>query len=61
MSVDSTVERGTEIEKTAVQARKRRLLKKHTVTVEDFTNSALNRDVDYTKAAHYQETRESCI
>ncbi|MBF9684571.1 ZmpA/ZmpB/ZmpC family metallo-endopeptidase [Streptococcus pseudopneumoniae] len=57
MSVDSTVERGTEIEKTAVQAKKEKITKKHTVTVEDFTNSA-KQDVDYTKAAHYQETRK---
>ena len=57
MSVDSTVERGTEIEKTAVQAKKEKITKKHTVTVEDFTNSA-KQDVDYTKATHYQATRE---
>ncbi|RJQ63885.1 ZmpA/ZmpB/ZmpC family metallo-endopeptidase [Streptococcus pseudopneumoniae] len=57
MSVDSTVERGTEIEKTAVQAKKEKITTKHTVTVEDFTNSA-KQDVDYTKAAHYQETRK---
>ena len=57
MSVDSTVERGTEIEKTAVQAKKDEITKKHTIAVEDFTNSA-KQDVDYTKAAHYQETRK---
>ena len=57
MSVDSTVERGTEIEKTAVQAKKDQITKKHTITVEDFTNSA-KQDVDYRKAAHYQATRE---
>ncbi|NMG61400.1 YSIRK-type signal peptide-containing protein, partial [Streptococcus pneumoniae] len=39
MSVDSTVERGTEIEKTSVQAKKDEITKKHTITVEDFTNS----------------------
>ncbi|HGR7286070.1 TPA: ZmpA/ZmpB/ZmpC family metallo-endopeptidase-related protein, partial [Streptococcus pneumoniae] len=53
MSVDSTVERGTEIEKTSVQAKKDEITKKHTITVEDFTNS-VKQDVDYTKAAHYQ-------
>ncbi|HGZ7422695.1 TPA: ZmpA/ZmpB/ZmpC family metallo-endopeptidase-related protein, partial [Streptococcus pneumoniae] len=52
MSVDSTVERGTEIEKTSVQAKKDEITKKHTITVEDFTNS-VKQDVDYTKAAHY--------
>ena len=57
MSVDSTVERGTEIEKTAVKAKKEQITKKHTITLEDFTNSA-KQDVDYTKAAHYQATRE---
>ena len=57
MSVDSTVERGTEIEKEAVQAKKDQITKKHTIAVEDFTNSA-KQDVDYTKAAHYQETRK---
>ena len=57
MSVDSTVERGTEIEKTAVQAKKDQITTKKTITVEDFTNSA-KQDVDYTKAAHYQATRE---
>ncbi|HHG7890105.1 TPA: ZmpA/ZmpB/ZmpC family metallo-endopeptidase [Streptococcus pneumoniae] len=57
MSVDSTVERGTEIEKTSVQAKKDEITKKHTITVEDFTNS-VKQDVDYTKAAHYQSTRE---
>ncbi len=57
MSVDSTVERGTEIEKTAVQAKKDKITTKKTITVEDFTNSA-KRDVDYTKAAHYQATRD---
>ena len=57
MSVDSTVERGTEIEKEAVQAKKDEITKKHTIAVEDFTNSA-KQDVDYTKAAHYQETRK---
>ncbi len=57
MSVDSTVERGTEIEKTAVQAKKDQITTKKTITVEDFTNSA-KQDVDYTKAAHYQETRK---
>ena len=57
MSVDSTVERGTEIEKTAVQAKKDEITTKKTITVEDFTNSA-KQDVDYTKAAHYQETRK---
>ena len=57
MSVDSTVERGTEIEKKAVQAKKDEITKKHTIAVEDFTNSA-KQDVDYTKAAHYQETRK---
>ena len=30
---------------------------KKTITVEDFTNSA-KQDVDYTKATHYQATRE---
>ncbi|HEV5719340.1 TPA: G5 domain-containing protein [Streptococcus pneumoniae] len=57
MSVDSTVERGTEIEKRSVQAKKDEITKKHTITVEDFTNS-VKQDVDYTKAAHYQSTRE---
>lgn len=57
MSVDSTVERGTEIEKTVVQAKKDQITTKKTITVEDFTNSA-KQDVDYTKAAHYQETRK---
>ena len=57
MSVDSTVERGTEIEKTAVQAKKDQITTKKTITVEDFTNSA-KQDVDYTKAARYQETRK---
>ena len=57
MSVDSTVERGTEIEKTAVQAKKNQITTKKTITVEDFTNSA-KQDVDYTKATHYQATRE---
>ena len=57
MSVDSTVERGTEIEKEAVQAKKDEITTKKTITVEDFTNSA-KQDVDYTKAAHYQETRK---
>ena len=57
MSVDSTVERGTEIEKTAVQAKKDEITTKKTITVEDFTNSA-KQDVDYTKATHYQATRE---
>ena len=57
MSVDSTVERGTEIEKEAVQAKKDQITTKKTITVEDFTNSA-KQDVDYTKAAHYQETRK---
>ncbi|NIB75174.1 YSIRK-type signal peptide-containing protein [Streptococcus pseudopneumoniae] len=57
MSVDSTVERGTEIEKTAVQAKKDEITKKHTITVEDFTNS-VKQDVDYTKATHYQATRD---
>ncbi len=57
MSVYSTVERGTEIEKTSVQAKKDEITKKHTITVEDFTNS-VKQDVDYTKAAHYQSTRE---
>ena len=57
MSVDSTVERGTEIEKKAVQAKKDQITTKKTITVEDFTNSA-KQDVDYTKAAHYQETRK---
>ena len=57
MSVDSTVERGTEIEKTAVQAKKDQITTKKTITVEDFTNSA-KQDVDYTKATHYQATRE---
>ena len=57
MSVDSTVERGTEIEKTAVQTKKDQITTKKTITVEDFTNSA-KQDVDYTKAARYQETRK---
>ena len=57
MSVDSTVERGTEIEKTAVQAKKEQITTKKTITVEDFTNSA-KQDVDYTKATHYQATRD---
>ena len=57
MSVDSTVERGTEIEKTAIQAKKDEITKKHTIIVEDFTNSA-KQDVDYTKATHYQATRK---
>ncbi len=57
MSVDSTVERGTEIEKTAVQAKKDQITTKQTITVEDFTNSA-KQDVDYSKAAHYQATRD---
>ena len=57
MSVDSTVERGTEIEKTAVQAKKDEITTKKTITVEDFTNSA-KQDVDYTKATHYQATRD---
>ena len=57
MSVDSTVERGTEIEKEAVQAKKDQITTKKTITVEDFTNSA-KQDVDYTKATHYQATRE---
>ena len=57
MSVDSTVERGTEIEKTAVQSKKDQITTKKTITVEDFTNSA-KQDVDYTKAAHYQEARK---
>ncbi|ETD97984.1 ZmpA/ZmpB/ZmpC family metallo-endopeptidase, partial [Streptococcus pseudopneumoniae] len=57
MSVDSTAERGTEIEKTAVQAKKDQITTKKTITVEDFTNSA-KQDVDYTKATHYQATRE---
>ncbi|HEU7987667.1 TPA: G5 domain-containing protein [Streptococcus pneumoniae] len=57
MSIDSTVERGTEIEKTAVQAKKDEITKKHTITVEDFTNS-VKQDVDYSKAAHYQTTRD---
>ena len=57
MSVDSTVERGTEIEKEAVQAKKDQITTKKTITVEDFTNSA-KQDVDYTKATHYQETRK---
>ena len=57
MSVDSTVERGTEIEKTAVQAKKDQITTKKTITVEDFTNSA-KQDVDYTKATNYQATRE---
>lgn len=57
MSVDSTVERGTEIEKTAVQAKKEQITKKHTITVEDFTNS-VKQDVDYTKATHYQVARD---
>lgn len=57
MSVDSAVERGTEIEKTAVQAKKDQITTKKTITVEDFTNSA-KQDVDYTKATHYQATRD---
>ena len=57
MSVDSTVERGTEIEKTAVQAKKEQITKKHTITVEDFTNS-VKQDVDYSKATHYQAARD---
>ena len=57
MSVDSTVERGTEIEKTAVQSKKDQITTKKTITVEDFTNSA-KQDVDYTKVAHYQEARK---
>lgn len=57
MSIDSTVERGTEIEKTAVQAKKDEITKKHTITVEDFTNS-VKQDVDYSKAAHYQVARD---
>ena len=57
MSVDSTVERGTEIEKTAVQAKKDQITTKKTITVEDFTNSA-KQDVDYSKATHYQAARE---
>ena len=57
MSVDSTVERGTEIEKTAVQAKKDQITTKKTITVEDFTNSA-KQDVDYTKATHYQVARD---
>ena len=57
MSVDSTVERGTEIEKEAVQAKKDQITTKKTITVEDFTNSA-KQDVDYSKATHYQATRE---
>lgn len=57
MSVDSTVERGTEIEKEAVQAKKDQITTKKTITVEDFTNSA-KQDVDYTKATHNQATRE---
>ncbi|PLV65793.1 peptidase [Streptococcus pneumoniae] len=57
MSIDSTVERGTEIEKTAVQAKKEQITKKHTITVEDFTNS-VKQDVDYTKATHYQVARD---
>ncbi|WP_173274520.1 ZmpA/ZmpB/ZmpC family metallo-endopeptidase [Streptococcus sp. 68] len=57
MSVDSTVERGTEIEKEAVQAKKDQITTKKTITVEDFTNSA-KQDVDYTKATHYQAARE---
>ena len=57
MSVDSTVERGTEIEKEAVQAKKDQITTKKTITVEDFTNSA-KQDVDYTKATNYQATRE---
>ncbi|MDS3357832.1 ZmpA/ZmpB/ZmpC family metallo-endopeptidase [Streptococcus pneumoniae] len=57
ISIDSTVERGTEIEKTAVQAKKDEITKKHTITVEDFTNS-VKQDVDYSKAAHYQTTRD---
>ncbi len=57
MSVDSTVERGTEIEKEAVQAKKDQITTKKTITVEDFTNSA-KQDVDYTKATHYQATRD---
>ena len=57
MSVDSAVERGTEIEKTAVQAKKDQITTKKTITVEDFTNSA-KQDVDYTKSTHYQATRD---
>ena len=57
MSVDSTVERGTEIEKETVQAKKDQITTKKTITVEDFTNSA-KQDVDYTKATHYQATRD---
>ena len=57
MSVDSTVERGTEIEKTAVQAKKDQITTKKTITVEDFTNSA-KQDVDYSKATHYQVARD---
>lgn len=57
MSIDSTVERGTEIEKTAVQAKKEQITKKYTITVEDFTNS-VKQDVDYTKATHYQVARD---
>ena len=57
MSVDSTVERGTEIEKTAVQAKKDEITTKKTITVEDFTNSA-KQDVDYSKATHYQVARD---
>ena len=57
MSVDSTVERGTEIEKEAVQAKKDQITTKKIITVEDFTNSA-KQDVDYTKATHYQATRK---
>ena len=57
MSVDSTVERGTEIEKTAVQAKKDEVTTKKTITVEDFTNSA-KQDVDYSKATHYQVARD---
>ena len=57
MSVDSTVERGTEIEKETVQANKDQITTKKTITVEDFTNSA-KQDVDYTKATHYQATRD---
>ena len=57
MSVDSTLERGTEIEKETVQAKKDQITTKKTITVEDFTNSA-KQDVDYTKATHYQATRD---
>ena len=57
MSVDSTVERGTEIEKTVVQTKKDQITTKKTITVEDFTNSA-KQDVDYTKATHYEVARD---